>query len=127
MVHTDSFTASSVSSDRTRWIRLTGEFDLGTAPFLGDELKSAAACHTSAVVLDLSRLTFIDCAGLRAVFDFTDSVRARGWLLRIVSPPPHIARVVALLDAARDPVPAVPTPGRRRRFRPRTLGRLGRV
>ena len=103
MVHTESFTVSSLSSDRTRWITLAGEFDLSTAPCLDEELGSAADCHTNAVVLDMSALTFMDCAGLRAVFAFTDRVRARGWLLRIVSPPAHIARVLTLIDAEREP------------------------
>ena len=54
MVHEDTSTATSVSIDLTRWISLAGEFDLATAPLLSDELVSAAACHTDAVVLDPS-------------------------------------------------------------------------
>jgi anti-anti-sigma factor len=98
MVHADSFTASSVSSKGTQRVTLTGELDMASAPALSDELDRTAAHFTSAVVLDLSALTFIDCAGLRAVFAFTDRVRARGWRLQIISPPPQIARVFTLFD-----------------------------
>jgi anti-anti-sigma factor len=99
MVHTDAFTASSVAtSDGTRRITLAGEPDLASAPRLTDERRRAAACRTRAVVLDLSELTFMDCAGLRAVFSFSDRARARGWDLRIVSPPAQIARLLRGFD-----------------------------
>lgn len=99
MVHADAFTASSVSSEGTRWVTLTGEFDLATAPTLNDEFDRVAAGPTHEVVLDLSALTFIDCAGLRAVFNFSDRSRARGWRLRIVRPPPELARIFDLVAA----------------------------
>jgi anti-anti-sigma factor len=86
MVH-EAFTASSVSCGRTRWIRLAGELDLATAPSLGTEFDRAAAERTRAVVLDLSRLSFMDCAAARAVVEFADGARTRGWQLRIVGPP----------------------------------------
>lgn len=98
MVHDEAFSASSVSGDDgMRWITLTGEFDLATAPNLEDELDRTATSTTNAVVLDLSRLTFMDCAGLRAIFNFSDRVRTRGWKLRIVSPPPQLSRIFGLI------------------------------
>ena len=99
MVHSDALTASSVAtSDGTRWITLAGELDLASAPWLTDEWRRAAACPTRAVVLDLSELTFLDCAGLRAVINFSDRARDHGWRLRIVSPPAHIARLLRDFD-----------------------------
>jgi anti-anti-sigma factor len=96
MVHANAFTASSVSSARTHWIALTGELDLATAADLNDEFERAAARPPAEVVLDLSALTFIDCAGLRAVFNFTDRARALGWRLRIIRPPAQLARIFGL-------------------------------
>lgn len=99
MVHADSFTVASVSSNGTRRVTLTGDLDLASAPVLSDVLNRATPCFTRAVVLDLSAVTFIDCAGLRAVFAFSDRVRARGWRLRIVRPPSQIARIFTLFDS----------------------------
>jgi anti-anti-sigma factor len=96
MVHTDTFTASSVTRDRTRWITLAGELDLATAPALRHELDRARAGPTRAVVLDLSGLRFMDCAALRGVIKFADGARARGWRLQIVSPPPPVAQIFTL-------------------------------
>ena len=99
MVHSDALTASSVAtSDGTRWITLAGALDLASAPWLTEEWGRAAACPTRAIVLDLSELTFLDCAGLRAVTNFADGARAAGWRLRIVSPPPQIARLLREVD-----------------------------
>jgi anti-sigma B factor antagonist len=99
MVHADAFSASCVTNGRARWITLTGELDVATAPALSAELDRAMTCPTHAVVLDLSGLTFMDCSAVRAVIDFADQTRARGWELRIVSPPPQIAKIFTLTDS----------------------------
>jgi anti-sigma B factor antagonist len=112
MVHADTFTASSVSRGRTRWITLAGEFDLATAPVLRDELENAATHPTHAVVLDLSGLSFMDCAALRAVINFADGARIRGWRLRLVYPPPPVARIVTLTKTGTTFPFALPTPRR---------------
>jgi anti-sigma B factor antagonist len=96
MVQGDTFTASSESNDRTRWITLSGEFDMATAPSLHEELSRAANSPTPAVVLDLSALTFMDFIALRAVIDFAGRARARGWQRRIISPPPRVAKLFDL-------------------------------
>jgi anti-anti-sigma factor len=111
MVHADAFTASSVSNERTHRIELAGELDLATAPNLNDEFERAAACGPHEVVLDLSALTFIDCAGLRAVFNFSDRARALGWRLRVVRPPAQLARIfglAALPNRSADRIPRDP-------------------
>ena len=98
MVHADTFAASSVSRGRTRWITLAGDLDLATTPRLRDELEHAATYATRAVVLDLSGLTFMDCAALRQVIAFADGARIRGWRLRCVCPPPRVARIWSLTN-----------------------------
>ena len=104
MVHADTFTASSVTRERTRWITLAGEFDLATAPTLRDQFDRAAVSPTRAVILDLSGLSFLDCAALRALIAFADGARARGWRLRIIRPPPQVARIFTL-TATEDALP----------------------
>ncbi|GAA2974147.1 hypothetical protein GCM10010519_06690 [Streptomyces lactacystinicus] len=44
-------------------VRADGEIDLGTAPSLRRALTAALKSHRE-VVLDLSEVTFMDCAGL---------------------------------------------------------------
>ncbi|MEU8927995.1 STAS domain-containing protein [Kitasatospora sp. NPDC048545] len=51
-------------------VRAGGEIDLDTAPYLRRALAAALESHRE-VVLDLSEVTFMDCAGLSAL------VRAR--------------------------------------------------
>ena len=52
-------------------------------------------------MLDLTELTFLDCAGLRAITNFSDGARARGWKLQIVSPPAQIARLLRDVDTGK--------------------------
>jgi anti-sigma B factor antagonist len=99
MVHVDTFTASSVATDCTRRITLAGELDMATAPNLQDELRRGATGPEEEVVLDLSALTFIDCAGTRTVLRFADRVRARGGRVTMLGPPPQLERVFGLLSA----------------------------
>jgi anti-anti-sigma factor len=100
MVHADAFTASSASGDRTRWITLTGELDMATAPVLGAEFDRSGNSRSRALVLDLSGLTFMDCTALRAIVNFARRARAGGWRLRIVSPGPLVARIFVLTKTA---------------------------
>lgn len=47
-------------------VRVSGELDMATASVLADALRPFQGLHTS-VGYDLTDLTFIDCAGLRAL------------------------------------------------------------
>lgn len=47
-------------------VRISGELDIATAAVLEDALRPFQGLHTS-VGYDLTDLTFIDCAGLRAL------------------------------------------------------------
>jgi anti-anti-sigma factor len=48
-------------------IALTGELDLATAPEVEGELKRVEATDASAIILDLSGLTFMDSTGVRFI------------------------------------------------------------
>ncbi|GAB7188640.1 hypothetical protein ATKI12_8471 [Kitasatospora sp. Ki12] len=50
-------------SDQPFTVRANGEIDLDTAPVLRRALAAALESHRE-VVLDLSEVTFMDCAGL---------------------------------------------------------------
>jgi anti-anti-sigma factor len=61
---------------------LTGELDLATVPVLEERLCRSRDSEL-AVWLDLSRLEFIDSAGVQALIRAMDDASANGWHLRI--------------------------------------------
>jgi len=63
----DNFDVSVDSSGATALVRPCGELDLASAPTLWSALASLLRDGQGAVVMDLSRLTFSDCAGLRPI------------------------------------------------------------
>jgi anti-sigma B factor antagonist len=76
-------------------VALTGELDLAAAARTGLELREAGA-HAELLVLDLRGLTFIDCAGLRALLAADSLVRAIGGRMVIVHIPPQVRRLLGL-------------------------------
>jgi anti-anti-sigma factor len=52
--------------DRVR-VAAVGELDIATSPGLEDKLRELQQGGVDRVLLDLRRLTFIDCAGLRSL------------------------------------------------------------
>jgi anti-anti-sigma factor len=63
----------------------SGELDLATAPQLQEKVRSALR-EAKQVVLDLSRLTFIDSSGLRVLIVLHDRAKAEGWTLSLLAP-----------------------------------------
>jgi anti-anti-sigma factor len=84
----------------SRWwaVQLTGELDLATGPDLDTRLERAIAQHPGdGIVLDLSRVTFMDCAGLRPLM----RARARlGRRLCLRATPPRVLRFLTLAEVA---------------------------
>ena len=67
--------------------RLTGEIDLSDAGELHAAITEATPNEAVGVVLDLSRVTYIDSAGIHLLYRLGESLRNRGQTLRIVVPP----------------------------------------
>ena len=63
-------------------LTLTGELDLGSTPTLDDRLTRLRAKKT-AVMLDLSKLQFIDSTGLHLLIRAVGDARIDGWQLQI--------------------------------------------
>jgi anti-sigma B factor antagonist len=74
---------------------ISGELDLGTAPQLLREVAEALSEGHSTVHLDLSGVSFIDCAGLRALIIGQRDARRSGRKLLV-------ARTSAQVDRLRD-------------------------
>ncbi len=90
-------------SDATRaTLRLRGEMDLANADLLTAALADQLSFGHRFVRLDLSELSFLDCAGLRALVQaHNDFLAARGSLI-LTGIQPLLARLLAItrLDEA---------------------------
>jgi anti-anti-sigma factor len=60
-------TVRDMSTGGEHRLVLAGELDIASAPILESTIASLCGNGTSAIVLDLSELTFMDSTGLRAV------------------------------------------------------------
>jgi anti-anti-sigma factor len=80
---------------------LAGEFDLAEVETFERRTRGALNGHT-AVVLDLSELTFIDASGIRAIAHL---VRRCGGRRRFIlrNPQPHVMKVFDILEVAKLP------------------------
>ena len=87
---------------------LSGDVDLVTAAGLTEELLREAADRT-ALVLDLSAVTFLDSAGVRLVDTVTRDCAAQGTPLRVVAPPGGPPRLALSLCSYPDSLLAATT------------------
>ena len=81
--------------DGTALVCPIGELDLATAPEL-ERVLEALATGPSTVVLDLSGLTFVDCAGLRPVREAVFAGALLGRQVRLSGARPAVRRVLEL-------------------------------
>jgi anti-anti-sigma factor len=82
-------------------IALAGELDMHSAERVAEELHSAEATDASRIVLDLSRLEFMDSSGLRVIVNASARSRRNGDRLELIRGPAAVQRVfelTALLD-----------------------------
>ena len=96
----DNFDVSVDSSQGTATVRPAGELDLASAPTLWSALAELVTGGHRAVVMDLSRLTFSDCAGLRPVRWALREGRAVGTDVELRSAIPAVQRVLELTGLA---------------------------
>lgn len=84
--------SSARSTAQTITLRLEGELDIYTAGTLSNRLPEPCA----RLVIDLSRLRFMDCAGLRLLIDIRDQIQARHGYLYIQGAPRQVRRIFSL-------------------------------
>jgi anti-anti-sigma factor len=83
-----------------RVIAVRGEIDVAAAEDLFLEVTALADPVGGPVLLDLSRVTFMDCAGFEAVCAVNRQLRAAGGSVRITAVSPSVARLFQLVGAA---------------------------
>lgn len=77
------------------YLALAGELDMA-APEALDRALDAVADDVAAVTIDLTRVTFLDGAGLDALMDFTQRLADRGACTFFGSSPKAVSRYLEL-------------------------------
>jgi anti-anti-sigma factor len=86
------------SEDRNGLVHVTlvGELDLSTVAKVQEELRRIEAGSPPTVVVDLSKLTFLDSTGLRCIVTADERAREEGRRVVIVRGPDPVQRVFAI-------------------------------
>ena len=77
-------------------VALVGELDLSTVAKVQEELRRVEASAPATLVVDLSKLTFLDSTGLRCIVTADERARAEGRRIVIVRGPDAVQRVFAI-------------------------------
>ena len=77
-------------------VALVGELDLSTVAKVQDELRRVEAGAPATVVVDLSKLTFLDSTGLRCIVTADERAREEGRRMVVVRGPESVQRVFAI-------------------------------
>ena len=77
-------------------VALVGELDLSTVAKVQEELRRIEAASPATVVVDLSKLTFLDSTGLRCIVTADERARDEGRRMVIVRGPDAVQRVFAI-------------------------------
>lgn len=99
-------------------ITVCGELDLANAGDLLFQLLGLAAATTGQIELDLSQVTFMDCAGLRVLAAIDRHVSASGGSVRVIAVSSVVVRLFELtgphglpLQSLLSPGPGIPASG----------------
>jgi anti-sigma B factor antagonist len=77
-------------------VALVGELDLSTVAKVQEELRRIEAAAPATVVVDLSKLTFLDSTGLRCLVTADERAREDGRRMVIVRGPDAVQRVFTI-------------------------------
>jgi anti-sigma B factor antagonist len=81
-------------------VSLAGEMDIASAPELARALEALGGANATAVVIDLSALTFIDSSGISVLATAARDARARGGELVVAAPEGDVRRVFEIVRLA---------------------------
>ena len=91
-----SLTIKRTAGARSVTLQLQGDLDLATAPQLTEALDSIPASY-GRLVLDLSKLAFIDSTGVRALVRGKQELTEHGVKVDLFDVPRQAAKVLQLL------------------------------
>jgi anti-anti-sigma factor len=94
----------------TQHVTVTGEVDLSNARGLLDAIATAVPDEAAHVVLDLTATTYLDSAGIAAVFRLAERLRNRRQDLRLVVPASSPIRPVLRLTHLDQVIPVDDSP-----------------
>jgi anti-sigma B factor antagonist len=77
-------------------VALVGELDLSTVAKVQEELRRVEVDPPATLVVDLSKLTFLDSTGLRCIVTADERAREGGRRIVIVRGPDAVQRVFAI-------------------------------
>ena len=87
----------------TLHVDVTGDFDIASeASFLACITSLASSHRFTQIVLDLSRVTFIDSSGLQALLNAQAVARVAGSWIVLSGPTRAVSRVLDLTETRRD-------------------------
>jgi anti-anti-sigma factor len=89
--------------------RIVGEIDMSNADDLRAALAAAMPVDAGGMVLDLTGVDYLDSAGIRLLYMFSEDVRARRQKLQVVIPSKSMVADVLRLAGVTDYVGAVET------------------
>lgn len=87
---------TTAERDRVVHVSLLGELDLSTVGKVQEELRRVEKSSPPTVVIDLSRVTFLDSTGLRCIVTADERARDEGRRLVIVRGPDPVQRVFSI-------------------------------
>jgi anti-sigma B factor antagonist len=95
--------------DEVVYVEPAGELDLATSATLHNRVDALMATDAQQVIIDLRRLTFIDCAGVRALLALDGDARRHGTQLSLIQGENPVRRIFAL-TATLDALPFTEAP-----------------
>jgi anti-anti-sigma factor len=93
-----SVTATASAEGSLRLIELAGEADM-TSRHLKDLLEAEVAARPPLIVVDLSRLTFMDSWALHTILAAARKLRGAGGMLALAAPSGEVRRILELSGA----------------------------
>ncbi|HMD92055.1 MAG TPA: STAS domain-containing protein [Trebonia sp.] len=77
-------------------VTISGEIDIQSGPQLRDQLLRIIRRHGARLALDLTGVTFIDCAGINVLLAARRRAQLEGGSLRVLRASPRVRRTIAL-------------------------------
>jgi anti-sigma B factor antagonist len=77
-------------------VTISGEIDIASGPQLRDQLLGVIRRHGAQLSLDLTGVTFIDCAGINVLMAARRRAQLEGGSLHVLRASPRVRRVLAL-------------------------------